>query len=339
MEEQIKKILSEGLSLPVTVPVDLVVSIKFKTAADESLFKAILGVAQRKEEIVIAQPTPVVTTPAVEIMPQAEPETKMVEVISVVSAGTAKQKTEVPKQKQQGDKEVWQTEKIAYRVISGGDDKSRYGEHDDQLIFRREKIHFVTTWEEIETLSKLSKDNLVKTAQLRKYSDYSKPTVLAFIQAYKDGKIKRKAPVEKSTGTQSILVAEPTKITKTEDVLAIESMVHGKKFTVIRGTRHLSYLDHRHMLFIKSNDVLIQTTWREMSKLSEMTEKALLFRLDELYDGDKDKREAVIDFVDALIAGRVRDPEASIKPMLRTETGVKKYSGGYEGHIEGTLED
>ena len=146
-------------------------------------------------------------------------------------------------------------------------------------------------------------------------------------------------PAEESAGTKPVAVIEPIKTPKTDETLVIENLISGKKFTPVRGTRHLSYLDYRHMLFIKFDDTLIKTTWREMNKFSDMTERAFKAKLDELCDDNKEKREAVIDFVDALIAGRVRDPEASIRPMLGVETGVKKYSGGYEGDIEGTLED
>jgi hypothetical protein len=347
----ISKVLSEGLN----IPIELVVGIKFKTTEDERIFKSLIDLCKQeiKIEPKIESKVEFKIQPDVEIVVPKEPiiEKDMVEVVSIVSADEEKPRSLRVKRKK--EPKIWQTQKISYRPIIGGDDKSRYGECGDAIVFRREKIHFITNAQELAALAKLDKRELLKTPQLRSFTEHNKPLVLSFISAYKEGKVKvrdlspRQAPIielAQMTEIKPIIESKPAEVMTKPTVIKpksnkfedkdIAAIVSGKKFMPVRGNRHLTYLDYRHMLFLKQDDILIQTTWREMGACADMTERNLVARLDQLFGDNKQKREIAVDFIDSLIAGRVRDPDADTRPMLGVETGVKKYSGGYEGAIE-----
>ena len=217
MLDDFKKLLTEG----VTIPVTLVVNVRFNTVVDEKLFNQLTTVgAGEKIEVQSEQPVKIATKPAetVDYWMQQEPvvESKPAAVIelpesivaqyepfvepvaepivkivpAVVEEAKVEEEPKVKKpvvvKEPSEDAKLWQREKIEYIKVPG-ELVLRYGEHDDVLIVKYEKLHFVTSWDEIDKLSKLTDEEFTDIGVLSKLGKKGKERVGLFAKYYREG--------------------------------------------------------------------------------------------------------------------------------------------------------
>jgi outer membrane biosynthesis protein TonB len=346
MFDEMKKLLSEGITIPATV----VVGFKFNTPADEEIFKNLVHISSlgqvAPEES--AEPT---EAEKPEVKPVAEPkaEPKVEPKAKIEPVTKVEPKVEAPVEKQIEPKT--RIPSAHYSPVPGDADL-RYREDGNELVVKRKKMHFFTSWSEIDNLSRMSDEEYNRPHILSELGKIYKAYVHQFVQYYKKGVVK--PSVTQQTTLTPKVVEEPvekpaektvTKTTKKSVLAPIEKPIERSvrkstedhSFDLVRGEKNLKYKTTGDILVIKSDDSIINTTWDEIARLADLSSIRLSRKVENLFKNDIIRQKALSSFVRAYQFEKVRDPDAGFKSMLNINTKAKY--GGYGGHVRGTLED
>ena len=365
MFDEMKKLLSEGITIPATI----VVGFRFNTPADEEIFKNLVHISSLGQVVPeeLAEPIeaekpevePVKAEPKIEPIakPKVKPKTEITPV-EKVEPKVEVPKVEVPKVEATVEKQVEPKTRIPstrYNPVTGDADL-RYREDGNELVVKRKKMHFFTSWSEIDHLSKMSDDEYNKPHILSELGKIYTAYVHQFVQYYKNGVVK--PSVTQQTTLTAKVVEEPvekpaektvmkaTKKPPEKPVLvpiekpierSVRKSTEDYSFDLVRGEKNLKYKTTGDILVIKADDSTINTTWAEIARLADLSNSKLSRKVENLFKNDIIRQKALSSFVRAYQFEKVRDPDAGFKPILNVNTKAKY--GGYGGHVRGTLED
>jgi hypothetical protein len=315
--DKVKNTLREGFVIPIT----LLVNVQFATEGDRQLFGDITRAAFANGAV---PEVPVVEIESPEI------ESKEPEVPVNVEENTIEETEENPDK----DLEIWQTEKVKYTKVAN-EKTLRYGEIGDVLVVKDEKMRFVTSWSEIDRLSKLDNPQLNKAILTGKYARISQKSVIKivkFLNYYRRGVVgisttRQPVDMQHQPVDEVVKPAEKPK-EKPKDL----------SFTVLKGDKDLSYKTTKDNLIISYKGKIINTTWNKIIRFADLDDSKIMIELQNTRNGkDGEIVSGILNFVSAYRAGKVRDPDAGIRPMLGTNTRTQY--AGYGGHVTGTLEE
>ena len=377
MFDEMKKLLSEGITIPATI----VVGFRFNTPADEEIFKNLVHISSLGQIVPeeLAEPVEAekLEVEHVEVEPKAEPkvepkaepkvepkaepkiepkvepkiepkvEPKIEPKAEIKPVTKVEPKVEVPVEKQIETKaRVLSTR---YNPVPGDEDLRYREDEGNVLVIKRKKMHFYTSWSEIDHLSKMSDEEYRRPYILSELGKIYKAYVHQFVQYYKNSVVKPSV-TQQATLTAKVVeepvekpaektVAKPTKQSTKQQIAklvekSVKKSTEDYSFDLVRGEKNLKYKTTGDILVIKADDSTINTTWAEIARLADLSNSKLSRKVENLFKNDIIRQKALSSFVRAYQFEKVRDPDAGFKPILNVNTKAKY--GGYGGHVRGT---
>jgi hypothetical protein len=199
----------------------------------------------------------------------------------------------------------WRRKGLVYQPVEGLPN-IQYTTLRDILIVEYDKMHFKTTWEEVQRLSQLPDSELHRNKLHVKLNSKGVTGLLIFINAVKEGKVKIPDNAHKQ-------VVETTPEEVSKDKINLGEI----KFTNIPNEKFMSFGIYKDFVVVRLGDITVTTSWSEVDELSKLSHKIMKDRIFNKFPKSVGSRNTLALFVSMYKEGRFtsKDDWSNVKAV------------------------